>query len=130
MDIASGVAQIAGAPFSAASKLYGGVVSKGTGGIIPPEEAEISLLGLGARGGVSPVAGPRIPAVKRKEDPRFIRGQGRYVDDIVLPGMLYLDIVRSPFAHARIKSIDTDKALKVPGVRGMLSPRSPSSVSK
>jgi carbon-monoxide dehydrogenase large subunit len=42
-------------------------------------------------------------SIKRKEDPRFIRGQGRYVDDIKLPGMLYLDIVRSPFAHARIK---------------------------
>ena len=35
----------------------------------------------------------------RKEDPRFIRGQGNYVDDIQLPGMLYMDIVRSPFAH-------------------------------
>ena len=46
-------------------------------------------------------------SIKRKEDPRFIRGQGRYVDDIQLPGMLYLDIVRSPFAHSRIKSIGT-----------------------
>ena len=42
-------------------------------------------------------------SMKRKEDPRFIRGQGRYVDDIVLPGMLYMDIVRSPYAHAKIK---------------------------
>ena len=39
-------------------------------------------------------------SLKRKEDPRFIRGQGNYVDDVVLPDMLYLDIVRSPFAHA------------------------------
>ena len=51
-------------------------------------------------------------AMKRKEDPRFIRGQGRYVDDVVLPGMVYLDIVRSPYAHARIKAIHTEKALK------------------
>src|SRR5256885_342050 len=55
-------------------------------------------------------------SMKRKEDPRFIRGQGRYIDDHVLPGMLYMDIVRSPHAHARIKKIDTAKALKIPGV--------------
>ena len=59
--------------------------------------------------------------IKRKEDPRFIRGQGRYVDDIQLPGMLYLDIVRSPFAHARIKSINTERALKVPGVLAVIT---------
>ena len=55
-------------------------------------------------------------SMKRKEDPRFIRGQGRYIDDFVLPGMLYMDIVRSPHAHARIKKIDTAKTLKIPGV--------------
>jgi len=60
-------------------------------------------------------------SVKRKEDPRFIRGQGHYVDDIQLPGMLYLDIVRSPFAHARIKSINTERALKVPGVLAVIT---------
>ena len=59
--------------------------------------------------------------IKRKEDPRFIRGQGHYVDDIQLPGMLYLDIVRSPFAHARIKSINADRALKVPGVLAVIT---------
>ena len=48
-------------------------------------------------------------SIKRKEDPRFIRGKGNYVDDIQLPGMLYLDIVRSPYAHAKIKKIDTSK---------------------
>jgi len=53
---------------------------------------------------------------KRKEDARFIRGQGNYVDDVQLPGMLYGDIVRSPYAHALIKSIDISQALKVPGV--------------
>ena len=60
-------------------------------------------------------------SIKRKEDPRFIRGQGHYVDDIQLPGMLYLDIVRSPFAHARIKSINSDRALKVPGVLAVIT---------
>src|SRR5229473_3503284 len=55
-------------------------------------------------------------SMKRKEDPRFIRGRGNYVDDIQLPGMLHMDIVRSPFAHAKIKSINADKAMKVPGV--------------
>jgi carbon-monoxide dehydrogenase large subunit len=59
-------------------------------------------------------------SMKRKEDPRFIRGQGRYVDDIVLPGMLYMDIVRSPHAHARIKKIDTSKALRIPGVLAVI----------
>ena len=42
-------------------------------------------------------------SVKRKEDPRFIRGQGEYIDDVNLPGQLWLDIVRSPYAHATIK---------------------------
>jgi CO/xanthine dehydrogenase Mo-binding subunit len=69
----------------------------------------------------TPEVGGMGHSVKRKEDPRFIRGQGRYVDDIQLPGMLYLDIVRSPFAHARIKSINTERALKVPGVLAVIS---------
>ena len=55
-------------------------------------------------------------SVKRKEDPRFIRGQGEYIDDVNLPGQLWLDIVRSPYAHATIKGIDATEALKVPGV--------------
>jgi carbon-monoxide dehydrogenase large subunit len=59
-------------------------------------------------------------SMKRKEDPRFIRGQGHYVDDIVLPGMLYMDIVRSPYAHAKIKKIDTSRALKIPGVLAVI----------
>jgi carbon-monoxide dehydrogenase large subunit len=60
-------------------------------------------------------------SMKRKEDPRFVRGQGKYVDDVSLPGMLYLDIVRSPFAHATIKKIDTSRALKVPGVLAVIT---------
>ncbi|MDE2567238.1 MAG: carbon-monoxide dehydrogenase large subunit, partial [Burkholderiales bacterium] len=57
----------------------------------------------------------------RKEDARFIQGQGRYVDDLKLPGMVHMDIVRSPYAHARIKSIDKSAALKVPGVIAVLT---------
>ena len=59
--------------------------------------------------------------VKRKEDARFIRGRGNYIEDIKLPGMLWLDMVRSPFAHARFKSINKDKALKVPGVAAVIT---------
>jgi aerobic carbon-monoxide dehydrogenase large subunit len=55
-------------------------------------------------------------SMKRKEDARFIQGQGNYVDDIKLPGMLYMDIVRSPYAYAKIKEINIDEAMKVPGV--------------
>src|SRR5579875_1835597 len=60
-------------------------------------------------------------AYKRKEDARFIRGQGNYVDDVHLPGMLYGDIVRSPYAHALIKHIDISEALKVPGVLAVIT---------
>jgi aerobic carbon-monoxide dehydrogenase large subunit len=52
----------------------------------------------------------------RKEDARFIRGQGRYVDDIVLPGMLFGAILRSPLAHARIASVDASAARAHPMV--------------
>ncbi len=55
-------------------------------------------------------------AVLRREDPRFLTGQGNYVDNIVLPGELRVVIVRSPFAHARIRSVDLSGALRVPGV--------------
>ena len=60
-------------------------------------------------------------SVRRKEDPRFIRGKGNYVDDLKLPGMLHLDIVRSPVAHARIKSINAEKALALPGVLAVIT---------
>src|SRR6266571_4330783 len=69
----------------------------------------------------SPEIGGMGHSMKRKEDPRFIRGQGNYVDDVVLPGMLYMDIVRSPFAHAKIKKIDSTAALKVPGVLAVIT---------
>src|SRR5215475_1949397 len=57
----------------------------------------------------------------RKEDARFIRGRGTYVDDIKLPGMLFGALVRSPYAHARIRSIDKSKALAAPGVVAVLT---------
>ncbi len=60
-------------------------------------------------------------SMKRKEDPRFIRGQGRYVDDIKLPGMVHMDIVRSPYAHAKILAIHTEKALAIPGVMAVIT---------
>jgi carbon-monoxide dehydrogenase large subunit len=55
-------------------------------------------------------------SVRRKEDARFLRGKGNYIDDITLPGMLYMSILRSPYAHARIVSIDTEEASALPGV--------------
>jgi len=55
-------------------------------------------------------------SIKRKEDGRFIRGKGNYLDDIELPGMLHMAILRSPHAHARIKSVDTAAAGAMPGV--------------
>src|SRR3954449_1673348 len=60
-------------------------------------------------------------SVKRKEDPRFIRGRGEYIDDVNLPGQLWLDIVRSPYAHATIKGIDATEALKIPGVLAVIT---------
>ena len=60
-------------------------------------------------------------SMKRKEDPRFIRGEGNYIDDITIPGMLFMDIVRSPYAHARIVKINTEAALAVPGVVAVIT---------
>ncbi|MEP2919187.1 MAG: aerobic carbon-monoxide dehydrogenase large subunit [Sulfitobacter sp.] len=58
---------------------------------------------------------------KRVEDARFTQGKGNYVDDVKLDGMLFGDFVRSPYAHARIKSINSEAALKVPGVIAVLT---------
>ncbi|MDH3597007.1 MAG: carbon monoxide dehydrogenase, partial [Rhodospirillales bacterium] len=72
------------------------------------EEREATLGGIGC-------------ARKRKEDIRFIQGKGNYVDDVKLPGQVFGDFVRSPYAHARIKSIDTEAAKAVPGVLAVLT---------
>ncbi len=57
----------------------------------------------------------------RKEDARFVRGKGTYVDDVVLPGMLHGAMLRSPYAHARIVSIDTSQALAHPKVKAVIT---------
>jgi carbon-monoxide dehydrogenase large subunit len=57
--------------------------------------------------------------MKRVEDPRLITGAAKYLDDLKLPGMAYAAILRSPYAHARIKGIDTEKAAAHPGVIGV-----------
>src|SRR3989440_11197289 len=66
--------------------------------------------------GETPLKGNSGDSIRRKEDDRFIRGRGNYVDDIALPGLLHMAINARPFAHARIKSINTDAAQAVPGV--------------
>ena len=76
--------------------------------VAPAAEREKSLCGVGS-------------ARKRKEDARFIQGKGNYVDDLKLPGMLFGDFVRSPYGHARIKSIDAKAALALPGVHAVLT---------
>jgi carbon-monoxide dehydrogenase large subunit len=54
--------------------------------------------------------------IQRVEDPRLLTGRGRYVDDVVVPGMVHAHFVRSPFAHARIRGIDVEDARRHPGV--------------
>ena len=61
-------------------------------------------------------ASPFGASIKRREDPRLISGQGTYVDDIKMVGMLHLALARSPYAHANIVSVDTSAAKALPGV--------------
>ena len=67
---------------------------------------------------VTTMVGARI---HRREDPRLVRGQGRYTDDFVRPHTVYMAVVRSPHAHARVRSIDLTEALKAPGVVSVLT---------
>ena len=67
-------------------------------------------------------------AVPRFEDPRLLRGGGRYVDDMVLPRMVFGHVLRSPHAHARIRSIDIAQAKAAPGVLAVLTGRGLASV--
>ncbi|MGH2358011.1 MAG: aerobic carbon-monoxide dehydrogenase large subunit, partial [Candidatus Limnocylindria bacterium] len=69
----------------------------------------------------TPEVGGMGHSIKRKEDPRFIRGRGQYIDDLVLLGMLWMDIVRSPYAHAKITNIDPSAALAIPGVLAVIT---------
>lgn len=59
----------------------------------------------------------------RKEDARLLTGQGRFIDDIVMPGMLHAVVLRSPHAHARLVSVDAAPALSLPGVAAVLTGR-------
>src|SRR2546421_6925298 len=60
-------------------------------------------------------------SVVRKEDRRFITGKGRYVDDVKVVGLTHAHFIRSPHAHAKVKSIDSSAAMKMPGVVGVLT---------
>jgi carbon-monoxide dehydrogenase large subunit len=60
-------------------------------------------------------------SVLRKEDPELITGQARYTDNLTVPGMAWMAMIRSPFAHARLKRIDTSKAAAMPGVVGVFT---------
>ena len=60
-------------------------------------------------------------SVPRREDPRLLRGEGRFVDDIKLPGMLHAAFVRSPHAHARIAGLRVEAAARRPGVFRVLT---------
>jgi carbon-monoxide dehydrogenase large subunit len=60
-------------------------------------------------------------SVKRREDPRLITGRGTYTDDVKLPGMLYMEVLRSPYAHARITRLDITKARQLPGVGAVIT---------
>lgn len=62
-------------------------------------------------------------SVPRREDPRLLRGGGRYTDDIVLPGMVHAAVLRSPIARGRITQLDTTEAAAAPGVVGVLTGR-------
>ena len=74
--------------------------------------------GVGGAGEGGPYIGA---AVRRREDARFLTGRGQYLDDLRLPGMLHAAILRSPYAHARIGSIDAAAARALPGVAGVFT---------
>ncbi|HEX9596279.1 MAG TPA: xanthine dehydrogenase family protein molybdopterin-binding subunit, partial [Anaerolineales bacterium] len=59
--------------------------------------------------------------IKRNEDPRLLTGRALFVDDVSLPGMAHIAFVRSPYAHARIRSIDMSAARALPGVIAVYS---------
>ena len=60
-------------------------------------------------------------SIRRVEDPKFLRGRGGYIGDMTLPGMLHAAVLSSPYAHARITSIDTARALVAPGVHAVIT---------
>ena len=62
--------------------------------------------------------GSRVPRI---EDEPFLRGKGRYIDDVVVPGLLHAAFARSPHAHAAIRSVNKAAALALPGVHAVLT---------
>ena len=60
-------------------------------------------------------------SVKRVEDPALVRGEGRFVDDLRMDGVLHAAFVRSPYAHARVRAIDCDEARTMPGVHAVFT---------
>src|SRR5690242_5920721 len=79
----------------------------------PPSTGGTTMGAAQAERTPSQLVGARV---RRLEDPRFLTGRGRYLDDIRVPGMLEAAVLRSPHAHARIVSIDAGRALARPGV--------------
>src|SRR5207302_796458 len=81
------------------------------------------------RRGRAEIVSPRTPrapspvgqSLRRREDPRLLRGMGRYLDDLIVPGALHLAFVRSPHAHAVLRSVDARRALALPGVVAVLA---------
>ena len=69
----------------------------------------------------SPEIGGMGHSIKRKEDARLIQGKGHYVDDVHLPRMVHGHMIRSPYAHARLKSINIEAAMKLPGVLAVIT---------
>ena len=67
---------------------------------------------------VTTMVGARI---HRREDPRLVRGQGRYSDDLVAVNCTFMAVVRSPYAHARVRALDTVAARSAPGVVAVLT---------
>ncbi len=87
-------------------------------------------LGMGTAG-VALESGKLVGArVHRVEDPKILRGQGRYVPDLTAPGMLHVAFLRSPHAHARILRIEADAARRHPGVAGLLLPEEAAAMAK
>ena len=84
-----------------------------------PAPGRLTSVQEALRKGASVIGQP----LKRMEDPRFITGTGRYIDDIVLPGMLHAVFVRSLHAHAKILNVNVSAALASPGVRLVLTGR-------
>ena len=76
----------------------------------PPVEPGLATRALGAR-------------VKRLEDPSLVTGAGAYLDDIRLPGLVHAAFARSPHAHAHLSNVETEEALRVPGVLAVITAR-------